>query len=87
MHYLVLGCDVAGDTPLRPQFEDAPALPVLQADLTEALLAWNEEMAAQIALRPEVQAEIDRLNREGVELAERVSSSVSGGAKVHFLRE
>ena len=87
MHYLVLGCDVAGDAPLRPQFEDASALPVLQDDLAKALLAWNEKMVAQIALRLNVQAEIDRLNREGVDLAERVAGSVSGGAKVRFVGE
>ena len=44
-------------------------------------------MVAQIALRLNVQAEIDRLNREGVELAERVAGSVSGGAKVRFVGE
>jgi hypothetical protein len=87
MHYLVLGCDVAGDEPLRAQFDDAPALPDLPSEISAALLSWNERMAEQIARRVELETLGERLNREGAELAKRVASSIPGGAKVRFLKE
>lgn len=87
MHYLVLGCDVAGDETLRPQFENAPALPGLPAELHSALLSWNERMAEQIGRRLELETMVERLNREGAELAERVANAIPGGAKVRFLKE
>jgi hypothetical protein len=87
MHYLVLGCDVAGDCPLRPQFADAPALPDLPADLAAALISWNERMASQIARMTEEQAQLDLLNREVADLAERIASAVPDGAKLRFVAE
>lgn len=87
MHYLILACDVAGDEPLRPQFEDAPALPDLPAELRAALLSWNERMAEHIVRRVQLDSMIERLDREGAELAERVANSIPGGAKVQFQKE
>lgn len=87
MHYLILACDVADDKPLRPQFDNAPALPDLPAELRASLLSWNEQMADHIVRRVELDTMIERLNREGEELAKRIAHSIPGGAKVQFLGE
>jgi hypothetical protein len=87
MHYLILARDIAGDEPLRQQFEDAPPLPDLPCDLSAALLSWNQNMALQIAEVIDAQARLTKLNAEGQDLAERIAGAIGDGAKVSYRKE
>jgi hypothetical protein len=87
MQYLILGCDMAGDEPLRPQFEDSPPVPELAPELEAALRSWNQRMAHQIVKVSDANAEMAALNAEGQALAERVVSELSGTVKIKYINE
>lgn len=89
MKYLVLGCDMAGDQPLREENElPGAGMPVaLPADLVEEILAWNEQMADAVVAKTEADRALARLNADGESLAKQIAVAVSGGAKVRYLCE
>ena len=89
MKYLVLGCDVVGDCPLKEENELSDgAMPVeLSPELTAELIDWNARMAGAVLALTEAKGMLQRLNAAGEGLAEQVAAAIAGGAKVRFIRE